>query len=99
MEGRYHYYDLAGCEKSDPEQGIQAANTAGIPIVSGSNGTDDPNPRLNLEKEGLVDFLYDVGPDYRALGTAMAEWMESDRDLSGHAADLQLSGILFRGIF
>ena len=66
------------------QQGIQAANTAGIPIVSGSNGTDDPNPRLNLEKEGLVDFLYDVGPDYRALGTAMAEWMESHRELSGH---------------
>ncbi len=62
------------------QQGIQAANQAGIPIVSGSNGTDDPNPRLNLEDEGLVDFLYDVGPDYKGLGEAMADWMKENSE-------------------
>lgn len=64
------------------QQGIQAANDVGIPIVSGSNGTDDPNPRLNLE-EGLLDFAFDVGPDYYALGETMAEWMEKNSDGSG----------------
>lgn len=62
------------------QQGIQAANHAGIPIVSGSNGTDDPNPRLNLEEEGMVDFLYDVGPDYKGLGKAMADWMKENSE-------------------
>lgn len=65
------------------QQGIQAANDAGIPIVSGSNGTDDPNPRLDLEEEGLLDFAFDVGPDYYALGEAMAEWMDENIDGSG----------------
>ena len=62
------------------QQGIQAANIAEIPIVSGSNGTDNPNPRLNLEEEGMVDFLYDVGPDYRGLGEAMSEWMKENSE-------------------
>ncbi len=65
------------------QQGIQAANAAGIPIVSGSNGTDDPNPRLNLEDEGLVDFLYDVGLDYKMLGEDMSAWMEENKEGTG----------------
>lgn len=65
------------------QQGISAAEEAGIPIVSGSNGTDDPNPTLDLESEGLLDFAFDVGPDYAALGEAMAEWMENNQEGSG----------------
>jgi len=61
------------------QSGIQAANEANIPIVSASNGTDDPNPRLDLE----YDFLYDIGPDYRGLGYAMAEWIRDNTTGSG----------------
>lgn len=65
------------------QQGIKAANDAKIPIVSASNGTDEPNPRLNLEQEGLLDFVFDVGPDYYRLGETMTQWMEQNSDESG----------------
>lgn len=68
---------------STVQQGIKAANDAGIPITSGSNGTDDPNPRIeDLE----YDFAFDVGPDYESMGRAMAEWMDANKSASGEVA-------------
>lgn len=61
------------------QSGIQAANEAKIPIVSASNGTDDPNPRLSLK----YDFAYDIGPDYRGLGSSMADWIKANTTGSG----------------
>lgn len=61
------------------QSGLQAATEAGIPIVSASNGTDSPNPRLDLE----YDFAYDIGPDYVGLGAAMADWVKENTEGSG----------------
>ncbi len=59
------------------QEGLNAAKTAGIPIVSGSSGTDDPNPILDVGA-GNLNFLYDVGPYYYGLGQTMAAWMDED---------------------
>lgn len=59
------------------QQGLAAAYKAGIPIVSGSNGTDDPNPKPDLD-EGQFDYLYDVAPGYVNLGKKMADWIIED---------------------
>lgn len=67
---------------STVQQGIKAAQNAGIPIVSGSNGTDWPNPKIDV----AYDFLFDVGPDYVLMGRAMAEWMSANSDGSGEVA-------------
>ncbi len=67
---------------SSVQQGLKAAKDAGIPVVSGSNGTDSPNPKLNLK----YDFAYDVGPDYAGMGTAMANWIKTNTEKSGYVA-------------
>ncbi|MCI8598631.1 MAG: sugar ABC transporter substrate-binding protein [Lachnospiraceae bacterium] len=64
---------------SGVQQALQAAKEAGIPVVSGSNGTDDPNPRIDVE----YDFAYDIGPDYKGCGKAMAQWIYDNTEGSG----------------
>ena len=64
---------------SSAQQGIKAAQDAGIPIVSGSNGTDDPVPRLDVE----YDFAYDIGPYYAGLGAKLADWIKANTEGSG----------------
>ncbi|WP_066685732.1 sugar ABC transporter substrate-binding protein [Christensenella intestinihominis] len=67
------------------QQGLKAAADAGIPVVSGSNGTDDPNTPAELE-EGQLDFLLDVGVDYKAIGVAIADWIVADAGNEGKVA-------------
>lgn len=64
---------------SGVQSGLQAAHEAEIPIVSCSNGTDDPNPRIDVE----YDFAYDVSPYYEVQGRAMADWIQSNTEGSG----------------
>ncbi|MDO4269454.1 MAG: sugar ABC transporter substrate-binding protein [Eubacteriales bacterium] len=65
------------------QQGLTAAKDAGIPVVSASNGTDDPNEGTNTVSEGQLDYEFDVGVDYRALGVAIADWMVGDAGNQG----------------
>lgn len=67
------------------QQGLKAAKDAGIPVVSGSNGTDEPNTPAALE-EGQLDFLLDVGVDYKAIGVAIADWIVADAGNEGKVA-------------
>ncbi|MFV0363459.1 MAG: sugar ABC transporter substrate-binding protein [Suipraeoptans sp.] len=82
------------------QQGIKAAVDAGIPITSGSNGTDDPNPKLDLE----YDFAYDIGPDYAGLGAEMARWIKDNTEGSGKVVTFDCPGsysveYFFNGLF
>ena len=80
------------------QQGIVAANEAGIPIVSGSSGADDPNPKLDLD-EGQIDFAYDIGPDYYGLGQEMAEWMQKDSNDAGSVVIYSCPGVASVDLF
>lgn len=80
------------------QQGLTAAKKAGIIIVSGSNGTDDPNPKEKLDP-GQLDFPYDVGPNYVGLGNAMAEWMQKDSGGSGGVVVFSCPGVASVDLF
>ncbi len=57
--------------------GLGAAKKANIPVVSGSNGIDSPNPTAK-PAEGALSYAFDVAPDYAALGRETAEWIIKD---------------------
>ncbi|MBO9127890.1 MULTISPECIES: sugar ABC transporter substrate-binding protein [unclassified Rhizobium] len=57
--------------------GLGAAKKANIPVVSGSNGIDSPNPTAK-PAEGALSYAFDVAPDYAALGREAAEWIIKD---------------------
>ncbi|QRI63813.1 sugar ABC transporter substrate-binding protein [Shinella sp. PSBB067] len=59
--------------------GLAAAEKANIPVVSGSNGIDTPNP-VAKPAEGALTYAFDVAPDYAALGRETAEWIVKDSD-------------------
>ncbi|HML36788.1 MAG TPA: sugar ABC transporter substrate-binding protein [Bacillota bacterium] len=80
--------DVIMCAAVDPkgiQQGLKAAEEAGVLMVSGSNGIDDPNPVLQLG-EGQLNFAFDVGPDYAAVGSAIADWIINDAGNGGEVA-------------
>jgi ribose transport system substrate-binding protein len=57
--------------------GLSEAKKAGIPVVSGSNGIDTPNPVIRPAEHGL-SYVFDVAPDYAALGRQTAAWIVED---------------------
>ncbi|HWQ74379.1 MAG TPA: sugar ABC transporter substrate-binding protein [Syntrophomonas sp.] len=64
------------------QQGLKTAKDAGIPVVSASNGTDEPNTPEPLEK-GQIDFAFDVGVNYYDLGVIIADWIINDAGNTG----------------
>ena len=66
--------------------GLGAAQEAGIPVASGSNGIDTPNTEAVLAAaDGKLTYAFDVGPHYADLGRATAEWIIKD---SGGSANI-----------
>jgi ABC-type sugar transport system substrate-binding protein len=59
------------------QDGLRAAEAAGVLVASGSNGIDTPNP-VPEETEGKLTYAFDVGPDYAALGVKAADWIIGD---------------------
>jgi ribose transport system substrate-binding protein len=59
------------------QQGLKAAQDAGVMVVSGSNGIDTPNPTVKLEN-GKLGYAFDVAPNYAGLGTLIADWIIAD---------------------
>lgn len=93
--------DVIAVVSGDPlvlQQGLAAAYAAGIPIISGSNGTDDPNPKPDLD-EGQFDYLYDVAPGYFNLGKKMADWMAADSGGDGVVKFFDCPGVSSVALF
>jgi ribose transport system substrate-binding protein len=59
------------------QDGLHAAQKAGIPVGAGSNGLDTPNPVVTPEP-GKLAYAFDVAPDYGALGKKGADWITAD---------------------
>jgi ribose transport system substrate-binding protein len=59
------------------QDGLHAAQKAGIPVGAGSNGLDAPNPVIAPEA-GKLGYAFDVAPDYGALGKKAADWIAAD---------------------
>jgi ribose transport system substrate-binding protein len=59
------------------QQGLRAAKSAGVTVVSGSNGIDTPNP-VQKPSGGKLGYVFDVAPDYAALGRKAADWIIGD---------------------
>lgn len=59
------------------QQGLHAAKRAKVPVVSGSDGIDTPNP-VEKPAGGKLGYRFDVGPDYAALGRKAAKWIIGD---------------------
>jgi len=59
------------------QDGLRAAQTAGIPVGAGSNGIDTPNPVTPTAPDRL-GYAFDVAPDYAALGAKAGEWITAD---------------------
>ncbi|MFF9325154.1 sugar ABC transporter substrate-binding protein [Streptomyces sp. NPDC014776] len=59
------------------QDGLRAAKHAGVPVGAGSNGLDSPNPPIKPTGSNL-GYAFDVGPDYAALGTKAAQWVQAD---------------------
>ncbi|WP_086561276.1 sugar ABC transporter substrate-binding protein [Streptomyces africanus] len=59
------------------QDGLRAAKRAGVPVGAGSNGLDSPNPPVKPTGSNL-GYAFDVGPDYAALGTKAAQWVQAD---------------------
>jgi ribose transport system substrate-binding protein len=59
------------------QQGLRAARKAHVPVVSGSNGIDSPNP-VKAPAAGKLGYAFDVAPDYAALGRKAAAWIAGD---------------------
>lgn len=76
----------ASVNAASVQQGLTTAKDAGIPVVSTSNGTDDPNEGTNTVSGDQLDFEYDVGVDYYAIGVAIADWMVADAGNEGSIA-------------
>ena len=64
------------------QQGLAAAKSKGVPVFSGDNGTDSPNPEVK-PAAGKLGFAFDVSVDWRALGKAAADWMIADSGEKG----------------
>jgi len=67
------------------QQGLQAAKQSGVLVVSGSNGIDTPNP-VQKPTGGKLGYLFDVAPDYAALGRKAADWIIGDSNGKANVA-------------
>ena len=76
----------ASVDAASVQQGLTTAKDAAIPVVSTSNGTDDPNEGTNTVSGDQLDFEFDVGVDYYAIGVAIADWMVADAGNEGSIA-------------
>ncbi|MCI9210651.1 MAG: sugar ABC transporter substrate-binding protein [Eubacterium sp.] len=76
----------ASVDAASIQQGLTTAKEAEIPVVSTSNGTDEPNEGTNTVSGDQLDFAFDVGVDYRALGVSIADWMIADAGNEGSIA-------------
>lgn len=76
----------ASVDAASVQQGLTTAKEAGIPVVSTSNGTDEPNVGTNTVSGDQLDFEFDVGVDYAAIGVAIADWMVADAGNEGSIA-------------
>jgi ribose transport system substrate-binding protein len=80
--------DVIATTAIDPnlvQQGLRAAKKAGVPVVSGSNGIDTPNPVARPEA-GKLGYVFDVAPDYAELGRKAAAWIIGDSDGKANVA-------------
>jgi ribose transport system substrate-binding protein len=59
------------------QQGLRAAGKSHVVVVSGSNGIDTPNP-VQKPTGGKLGYVFDVAPDYAALGRKAADWIIGD---------------------
>jgi len=59
------------------QQGLQAAKKAGVLVVSGSSGLNQPNPTLK-PAAGKLGYAFDIAPDYFKLGFKAAQWIIGD---------------------
>lgn len=59
------------------QQGLQAAKKAGVLVVSGSSGLNQPNPTLK-PGPGKLGYAFDIAPDYFKLGFKTAQWIIAD---------------------
>lgn len=67
------------------QQGLQAAKSAHVLVVSGSNGIDTPNP-VQKPTGGKLGYVFDVSPDYAALGRKAADWIIGDSNGKANVA-------------
>jgi len=77
--------DVICCVSVDPrnvQQGLKAAQDAGVLICVTSCGIDDPNPVLELEEDQL-NFAFDVSPNYFETGWAIGSWIINDAGNEG----------------
>jgi ABC-type sugar transport system substrate-binding protein len=65
---------------------LNKAKEAGVLVVAGSNGIDQPNP-VQLGPADGRGFPFDVSPDYGTLGQHTAEWIIGD---SGGKANIAI---------
>jgi len=65
------------------QQGLAAADKAGIPVILGEGGTSSPNPVV--DPEGKPWVTVDVAPPYPAMGQAAANYIITDSDGKGSA--------------
>src|SRR5665213_2494241 len=59
------------------QTGLRAAKKAGVPVGSGSDGLNSPNPTIKPKGSNL-GYVFDVAPNYAALGKLTAQWIISD---------------------
>jgi ribose transport system substrate-binding protein len=57
---------------------LRKAQDAGVLVVAGSNGIDEPNPVQLAGGSGTLGFAFDVSPDYGLLGKHTADWIIGD---------------------
>jgi ABC-type sugar transport system substrate-binding protein len=79
---------LIAITPSAVQTGLRAAEAAGIKIVSGSSGLSTPNAVI-AAPGGEVWPAFDVSPDYKQLGTNIANWIVAD---SGGKANVLVYG-------
>jgi len=59
------------------QDGLRAADAAGVLVGGGSTGIDSPNPVVE-PADGKLGYAFDVGPDYASLGKKAADWIIGD---------------------
>jgi len=59
------------------QQGLEAAKAAGIPVLSASSGSSDPNPTVAIPS-GKVWPLLDVSQSFVDTGRQIADWIIND---------------------
>ena len=66
------------------QQGLTAAKKAGVPVISASSGSSEPNPTVEVPP-GQVWPLLDVSQSFVETGRQMADWVIKDSGESANA--------------